>query len=346
METRRYRSLRIYLLRKMLFRYDFRIFIFLFFVVISSLLWLFNALSKDYTTYVDVPIKFVDLPRSRTFMDDVPEKLKLKMQGKGIWLLKYNLTAKKEVSISVASLRQSHAISENAQRFSISTLNTKEYFIPSLKSNIQILSVLPDSIHFKYDKISSKTVVVKPRMDITADKNFAIKIGSIKSHPKNVIIVGSEQYLSTIDSIETHYTDLTLRADTHLLLGVHTFKNKKIQMSPERVEIEIPVLKYTESSVRIKVNAKNLPPNTHLITFPYYITILFQVFLQDFDKVKPEDFMAEVDYSQIVTNLETNQNRLRVKLVKQPNYILPNSINYFPKRIDFILENDKSKNSL
>src|SRR6056297_2580181 len=73
------------------FFYSKRIGIFLFFLFISSILWVLNELDNEYSTRVSYPIHFTDFPEKKVHVGEVPSSISLKVKGKGFKLLEYKI---------------------------------------------------------------------------------------------------------------------------------------------------------------------------------------------------------------------------------------------------------------
>ena len=68
-----------------------KILVFLFFVALSALIWFFNALGKDYSTYISFPVRYINFPSGKVLTNDVPGRLLLKVNAKGNTIFKYQL---------------------------------------------------------------------------------------------------------------------------------------------------------------------------------------------------------------------------------------------------------------
>ena len=63
--------------------------VFAFFLLLSVVFWFLNALGKEYTTEINYPVSYVNLPDNQAFIGKVPSTTKLKVSGLGFTLLQY-----------------------------------------------------------------------------------------------------------------------------------------------------------------------------------------------------------------------------------------------------------------
>ena len=83
-----------------------KLLIYLFFLVISIALWYLNALSKDYTTFVQYKVQYENFPKGKALISELPEKLSLKVKGLGFSVLKHKLLAyTRSIAIPIDNFR-------------------------------------------------------------------------------------------------------------------------------------------------------------------------------------------------------------------------------------------------
>ena len=71
---------------------DKRIVVSLVCLLIATVLWFLNALSKDYSTTITYPVKYVDAPKNQFLANEPPSKLDLKVNAHGFTLLRHKLS--------------------------------------------------------------------------------------------------------------------------------------------------------------------------------------------------------------------------------------------------------------
>ena len=90
--------------------------------------------------------------------------------------------------------------------------------------------------------------------------------------------------------------------------------------------------KYTEAEIMLPININNVPFGYVVKTFPSQVKIKYNVSLDNYDLVKPEQFKVEANIAQ--TN-DVSNNRIKVRLVKQPTFISKAKI--IDTQVEFIM---------
>jgi len=109
---------------------------------------------------------------------------------------------------------------------------------------------------------------------------------------------------------------------------------EKTTVSPQKVILKIEVEKFTEKELKIPITIRNKPENTTVKLFPSEVKILISVGLSEFDKIKPTDFEASVDFNTI----EDGMQDIAVTIDKNP--VSNQVIRYNPERVEFLVENN------
>ena len=69
---------------------DKRIVVFIVCLSIATVLWFLNALSKDYSTTISYPVKYVNPPGNQFLSNSPPAKFDLKVEAHGFTLFVIN----------------------------------------------------------------------------------------------------------------------------------------------------------------------------------------------------------------------------------------------------------------
>jgi len=306
--------------------------IFLFFLLASSIFWLLQALNKEYVAKITYPVQYSGFPKGKVLTNKLPDHLILKVKAHGFTLLGYKINpAIEPITISVNTYISDSKSTAEGMQFPILTKDFKGRIIRQISSEIELVDILPDTIRFHFTDIISKNVFVKPDIKSSFEKQYKQK-GKYQIKPYQITAKGPRAVLDTIDFAVTEFRELTnLNKTTVIDLALK--KIKGVSLSPETITLTVPVEKFTEGSMIIPIEVKNLPDSLQLSTFPGEITVSYLIGLEDYDKVESSDFRAIVDYKSINNNLG---NKLRVKIVKHPSNA--SSIKFHPKSVEYIVE--------
>ena len=309
-----------------------KFFIYLFFVIVATLLWFLNALGRNYNGHVDVAVRYINFPKDKIIVGNLPKEFSLKVNSDGYTLLKYKLSkALIPVTFDLNAYNTRILAGSSTPKLFILTRFAKESISNQVGSDMEVLEISPDSIVFEYTDVVNKKVMIEPDINISYAQQYMVN-GEITSTPDSITISGPEPVLDTIESIATKEISLTdvnqtVNKEVSLLIP------DKILSAVKKVKVHIPVEKFTQASFTIPVEVENLPDSLKLKLFPSKIKVSCNVALSNYVKLQPELFQAVVDYNDIE---KAENNRIRVEVTRSPSFI--SALNYYPQSLEFILE--------
>ncbi len=305
---------------------------FLFFFLLSGILWLLNALNQNYKTNLNIPIAFVNYPKNKILLNDSHKKITLIVEGYGYDLLRYNMkSALSPIHINLNKI-QLYPVKGDTNTYYFLTNQVLNQIASQLKQKIKILDIKPDTLYLKFATLYSKKVFVKTMVKISFARQFINK-SPIEISPMQVNVLGPSYILDTLNYVSTK--PLTLKEvhndiDTfiELLPPPHT------RVYPSKVRLRIEVEQYTEVTVTVPIKTINVPPQYKLRIFPNKVTIRYLVGFSYYKKIRPKDFTVVVDYNDLKLN---PGDKLPVHVLHVPQHIY--SYQYTPHVVDYIIEN-------
>ncbi len=306
-------------------------FVFLACLALASFLWFLNALEKQYTEHISVPVRYINLPKEKDLMGKLPDKFELTVDAYGYTLLQHKLSlAFSPVLLDVNELTNNYLENEFMSKYTISTFGHKEEFAKQISNEIKILSIRPDSITFVVSNIIEKLVKVHPVINITFAKEFILQKSPV-AQPPSILVRGPQEILDTLQYIHTKPVELknisgTVNRDVELDLL------PELKSTIDEVTVEVSAEQFTEAKFEIPLIILNKPDSLIVKTFPAKITVSCKVGLSQYNKLKSTSFRAIVDYEQH-SGVRT---KLPVILDKVPETVL--SVDHFPKEVDYIIE--------
>lgn len=312
-------------------RFNRRFGIFLIFVAIATFLWFLQALKKDYTSIVEHPVRFINLPEDLVLTNELPKRLTMEVRGTGMSILKHNWDLSKS-SIRIDYDRLSERINPNTRSFELDVpLRAFQSQISAQLDKLEINRITPDTLTLNFSSIVTKVVPVVADVELDLDKEYMLK-GPIQMDPDSISLSGPSKLVDSINQVYTSPLKFRkLKESVNRNMGL-VEPDEEITMSDARSAMTIEVEQFTEKTLRVPVIGINVPDSLDLKTFPARITITFRVVLSEFDQIEAEQFQATVDYGEIVAE----QTALKVMLTRQPNYI--DNIRISPETVDYILE--------
>ncbi|MEA3444119.1 MAG: YbbR-like domain-containing protein [Bacteroidota bacterium] len=304
------------------------------FVLIASVFWLLIALGKNYDTEILYPVRFANLPKDKVLINKLPQYLNLSVDAYGFTLLRYKV--KRSILPIYIDMRKNnlfHVQGKDNKYFLLTRYLTKQVS-KRMSDDVRIISIQPDSIVFDFSEMTEKKVAVIPDIKFSLEKQYLIK-QKPRCKPDSIVISGTNSVLDTINNMYTKKLDLeTLNKNITRNVGVRSIEG--VVLSEKKVELSIVIEKYTEGSISLPIEVKNLPDSLLLKTFPDKIDLSYKVALSDYPKVKPYQFKLMVDYNDFISGQENNFQKMRVELKRFPSYV--HSIRYSPKYVDYLFE--------
>ncbi len=313
---------------------DQKLIVFLIFVVIATIFWFLNALSKDYSTEISYPVRYVNFPSNKISTGKLPKSLSIKVNAYGFTLLKYVFNRNLQpVNINVGSLSLKPLPGGKKDEFYVLTSFVKDKIEEQIQKDLTILDISPDSLKFRFSTIVSKKLKVVPKIKYKLEQQFML-CDKICSDPDSVVVSGPSAILDTLKQIYTGaYNFGTVRKSLKRNLPLQ--KINQVRFDKKRVVLNIPVEKYTEGSVEIPVKVINAPDSVSLSLVPSAVKVLYLVGLSKYDHINADDFSLSVDYNSIDENIS---NKLKIHIDNFPNDV--KNVKLSPKSVEYFIQKD------
>jgi len=315
--------------------YNRKLYVFLFCLSLSIFFWLLNALSKSSSSDVIFNVSYVNQPKNKIVLNELPNQLKLKIKGLGFDLMAYKMRFKKPtVIIDLARLK---GFNNDLQGNTLSSTSFFPYISSQLGEQLEIKEIYPDSIHFLFDERIEKTVKVIANTRLNFEKQFQL-FGKILVKPVITKVSGPASIVDTLSKVYTEQLILNNLSETRTESVVFNseYEPKKLVFNPNKVILHIPVEKFTESSMVVMLNYTNVPDSIEIKAIPSEIEVKFLIPLSKMASLQSAKFIAEIDYTQINDNFT---HKLKVELVDFPDYIQSVTLN--PEKVEYILKKRK-----
>ncbi|NND11719.1 MAG: YbbR-like domain-containing protein [Flavobacteriaceae bacterium] len=290
---------------------------FILFLAISFIILLLSKLSKDYTKTVSFYVDMVNLPEERVIIKDSTHKLDLVLKTYGFKLLRYYLSNPR---LTIDATQVNDIGGNYIWTSSKNLTEIKAQFA----SNVEIERANQDSLLFDYDVNYVKKVPVVLIDNIKFAPGFNITQDFILV-PDSVRLIGPR---AVVDSIPQILTDTLVLVDvkTNLIANLDLQLPQQIEtiaMSSKTVRIEGNVDKFTEGTLQVPVQIKNLPANMVVNYFPKKVSVVFNTALSNYESVSAEDFEVECDFKE----LTEQKTYLTPKIIKKPGLVRSAKIN-------------------
>lgn len=324
-------KIRQFIKLRIFYRIDRKILIYLIFVAVSTVFWFLNKLNNEYTTVIEYPIRYTQLPKNKILVSELPQKLKLNVSAYGYDLIFYKISpAPFPIVLNMESF-DANLESPKTSSFKLLTRYAREEISNQLPKNINVLDILPDTLIFQFDNLLDKKVPVKANLNL----GFApqsMQDGPVVFNPDSILVSGPARLIDTLQAIYTKAQTIK-KLDKTIQRTLYLEEIANLRTEKKKVQATIPIAKFTEASFDVAIVPVNVPDTLELITFPRSVRISGLVSLKDYDKIKAGDFRVQADYNEIVTLIGQ---KMPVQVIVAPSNV--RNVTFFPPSVEFILE--------
>jgi hypothetical protein len=305
-----------------------RLFVFLLCLLISFFIWFLIILSKETQTIIEYPVVFENNPGNLVLINQSDSVLSLNVSSGSVELitLKY-LSSRSPVKIDLANVK--FVRDGNLFKTTLLTSEFSRKLIDRMSVPYDQVIVTPDFINLEYQAISGLKVKVIPKLILEFDQQYQLS-QEMQVIPDCVMIVGSQDVIGKIEYVETvrkEVKKINQSQTVNVLLSLPE-NVKDIKCIPETVNVILTVDKYTESEIEIPVICSD--PTAGIKTYPEKVKIKYFVTLEDFNRINPDMFMANVN---LISEQPTD--KLKVNLSQYPSFI--KIIKIEPEEVEFLV---------
>ncbi len=301
-------------------------------VAIATGFWFLNALSKSYTVDIIAPVHYTNLPDNKTLANKQPEKFDLTIRAHGFTILRQKMSFLfMPLEFNVNEMTNNRMKEDHKSRYAFPTrlfLNQLSY---KLSNDLEIMSMSPDTLFFRFDAMGQKRIKVKPQVKIDLKKQFKIS-GDISTDPDSVLVNGPQVLLDSVQNLKTETIRMNA-VDGPILEKMNIVPVKNLYFDTKTVQVKIPVEEYTEAQKLVQVNLINKPEDVNIKLFPARVKVTFLVGLSRFSGINPEDFKLTVNYADILKGKQ----QLKITAKSTPAYIYDLKIT--PEELEYLIEN-------
>ncbi|PKQ62276.1 hypothetical protein BZG02_13250 [Labilibaculum filiforme] len=310
-----------------------KLLVYVFFVGIATIFWFLNALGKEYTTTVNYPVQYINLPQNKVLTNKLPQQLTLKVNAYGFDLIRYKLsTAFLSNPFDVGFYTNNRMRNNKSIRnYSLVTSQIVPQFERDLSSSIQLISILPDTILFEFSPILEKKIPIKSNVSSSFEQQFMLD-GAVFLEFDSVLVKGPSSILDSVHFVETEELILTNLNKT-VRKTVNLKKVEGLEFDQVKVKITVPVEQFTEEKITIPIKVSNLPDSLLLRLFPGDVKVSYFVGFKKHGKVSADLFDVRVDYKE---TSDEGSNKLKIDLLRYPGFVT--NVRFYPQELTYLKE--------
>ncbi len=301
--------------------------VFLVCVVMATLFWLLNALSKPYVVAISVPLKYTGLSEEHILVNSPTRLVQVRVEGEG-----YSLLGMGDEQHSPADIDLSGMFRLGEMQKQFATVTTKllqRQIQDEVGSAIRILGISHDSIQLEVEPVISKTVILKPQVKVNTASGYVVTRTSVS--PNKVEVKGPKSILDTITACRW-FESIEEEVSASFSRVVQPKMPKLLSITPNELELNVEVEQITEGIYSVPVRALHVPDTLNVNLYPPKIEVTFTAPISHFDSIQVEDFRAVVDFK---TANADGVKKLRVRVIAPKGDV--KLIDYRPKRLEYII---------
>ncbi|WP_277265403.1 YbbR-like domain-containing protein [Prevotella corporis] len=274
--------------------------VFLFFLILSGLFWLTNALDDPYEKEIEVDLRLAGIPKNVVLTSEVDSVIRVTVRDKGYVIGLYLFR------------KQLHPLFFDFSTFSgqnntgeIPVSEIQKQLSQQLYTSTKILSVKADNLSFSFNYGQRKKIPVS--MLGVAAPGEGYFLSRVQFAPDSVTVYAAKKLL---DSIQTAYTVrqevVNFTEPQEITVQLRKIRNAKLM--PNKVKMKLFPDVLTEETVEVPVEAINVPPNKVMRIFPRKIKVNFAIGAQrvksmpkniETKQLLPTGFKVVVDYNEV-----------------------------------------------
>ncbi len=261
-------------------------------VIIASFLWLIHSLNTVYTYTFKLPVEYINVPRNKKPLIQLPEQLNVDIKASGLKILL--MLSNRPFEKLMIDFNNLKSINRNLNYvLSSSHLNFKN--ILKLETNIRHIS--PDTLYFVEKTGYQKNVPIKIQHSIKCKTGFSKKTAII--NPTYISIFGDTNLIKTIDTIYSQPFTV-VNADQSISRNIELMKpNSNVFLSSNEANIFVEVDKLIEQTVRLPISDIHRQKAVKVNLFPSFVNVRFTSLQNSFNSVDTNLFKVLIDSDKI-----------------------------------------------
>ena len=300
---------------------------FLFFLLISALLWFLIKLSKEYTTQTVFTVVYTQAPVNK-WVSSSDQKVNLSFVADGFVTLRHNLIRQPNRVVEI-SLEEVPYRLEGGNTYSYGSQYVAERVADWLGVPAGNVTMNDDKQYFNMEDLQQKELPVQVPLDVTTQRQYYL-YGDPIVEPATLTVYGPKSVLDTVEVLHTEpFVATGANADITRSLAVDYYQGV-IQAAEQTVQVTVRVEQYTETQVEVPVTVAD---SLQVRFFPETMTVRCLVPIRDFASLSSAAFVVLADTAQ----LHLRQPLLDIRLVQVPEHV--QVIKTEPEQVEYLIVN-------
>ncbi len=206
-------------------------------VFIATVFWFLRAFENEYTTRVDHPVQYLNLPENLMTINPLPQRISLEVKGLGFSILKHNWNFSK--TPLVIDIKKVRAFPVRRKKGYIDYVPMDQYFndFSAQLKDLKVLAISPDTLMFRFAIKKTKTLKVRPVFEYESGTT-PVDEHLVSVTPDSVSVEGPDLILDTLQYIKTLPVKISKRGNFSRSLGLEDI-HKVFKTNPAKVTVTI-----------------------------------------------------------------------------------------------------------
>ncbi len=314
------------------FKLNRELLVFLVFLLVAIIFWFIQTFKNSTSVSLDYQLKVNGIPSSVIPTSKIPDRVPVKVYGRGFNVLKLLFTSFNErvVEVDYASLK------DTSKALVIDSDIWKRAFAKILPSGVSVNEQSIQTIEIFYSNGHHKKIPVIFKGMMKTAKDYVV--GDIILKPDYVDVYAPEEMYDTITFVNTVKIQRENLQDTlDVLLKLNPPVG--VKCDPDTIKAKICVDLQTTKQVSVPIYTVNCPQNIVLKPFPMTATVTYQVSASKYNSIKDTEFNIVIDY----LTIKENDSQCKVNLTAMPEGV--SNVKYSPHNVEYVIEqlNDASE---
>lgn len=278
-------------------------------VIAATTFWFFSALNKsDYTTQINYPITFSYPTDSTYLLSQLPENIRVQVNGGGWNLLRTTLTLNTppiEVTL------------DEPTRIDYITGQSLTDKVRATLGDVRVDRIITDTLRINIDSTLEKTVTLAvDSTTIDLEENYWIT-SSVSLTPRTVKLMGPASVINQVpDTLPIELPDQEIDEDYEATVPLH-YVNTMAEIVPPEANVRFRVANFVPLSQRVPIAMLNFPPDSSVYLPQDQADVNFWVKESLADQL-PEDSI----FFRVVANYNnaSSDSTLSLTVSKRPNF--------------------------
>lgn len=306
--------------------------VFLFFLLMSAVFWVAQALEEPMTINVTVPLKLENVPKDVIIATELPKEIQMTVRDKGSELIR--LFWKQRLDTLHLDFRHydKHGVTGRCQ---LAPEQIRQLLKDKLPNHSTITQLQPDTLTFYYNRGIHRRLPVKLHGTLSANERYHLDGYSFS--PDTVDVYAPS---SILDTLKAAYTEAIFRQDLskNCVMPVSLQHSPSMRFFPDTVSMTVNVDILSRHSIDVYIQGTDLPDNKKLHTYPSTVTLTYLISETEARKLDVSQFKVYVSYLDIK---EGEGTKCKPRIASLPKNVASAFIT--PQEVDYSLENISSE---